>query len=57
MSSNHSQPSPEQLRPMIEHHRATLHGLLRITLFTSIGVAVLLVLMAAFLTGHPPAAH
>jgi hypothetical protein len=55
MSDNHAQPSEQQIKPMLEANRMTWKWFTGIILKTCIAIAVVLALMALFLTGHKPA--
>ena len=45
-------PTPEQLKPLLERHYATWNWFMKMVFFGTIGTAVILVLMWAFLVPH-----
>jgi hypothetical protein len=52
MDSHSYTPHPKH-DELLKKHRATWDGLLRVTLYSVIGIVAILALMAAFLTKHP----
>ena len=55
MSSHAQQPSPQQIKPLIENHQAMWVGLTKAMTVGVIGIVILLALMALFLVKPPVA--